>query len=73
MTSASDPMTAVRNYTDAFNRGDAKGQAAACADPMQILDGIPRMYGKGEQLPKIGGETYSPKVSTWALRVTTSR
>ena len=40
MTSASDPMTAVRNYTDAFNRGDATGQAAACADPMQILDGM---------------------------------
>ena len=33
-------MTAVRNYTDAFNRGDAKGQATACADPMQILDGM---------------------------------
>lgn len=33
-------MTAVRNYTDAFNRGDARGQAAACADQMQILDGM---------------------------------
>lgn len=33
-------MTAVRNYTDAFNRGDAAGQAAACAHPMQILDGM---------------------------------
>ena len=33
-------MSAVRNYTDAFNRGDAEGQAAACADSMQILDGM---------------------------------
>ena len=36
----SDPMGAVRQYVDAFNNGDATAMAAACADPMQILDGM---------------------------------
>ena len=40
MTSTIDPMAAVRQYVDAFNDGDAKAMAAACADPMQILDGM---------------------------------
>src|SRR5690349_3343799 len=40
MTTAPDPMTAVRQYAEAFNNGDAQGMAAACADPMQILDGM---------------------------------
>ena len=35
-----DPMGAVRQYVDAFNNGDAEAMAAACADPMQILDGM---------------------------------
>ncbi|MFJ9448023.1 nuclear transport factor 2 family protein [Kitasatospora sp. NPDC101235] len=35
-----DPMAAVVRYVDAFNHGDAKAMAAACADPMQILDGM---------------------------------
>lgn len=33
-------MAAVRRYIDAFNRGDVDALAAACADPMQILDGM---------------------------------
>ena len=33
-------MAAVRHYVDAFNNGDEKSMAAACADPMQILDGM---------------------------------
>ena len=33
-------MTAVQAYVDAFNEGDGKAMAAACADPMQILDGM---------------------------------
>ena len=33
-------LAAVREYVDAFNNGDAKAMAAACADPMQILDGM---------------------------------
>jgi ketosteroid isomerase-like protein len=40
MTSSNDPMAAVRQYVDAFNDGDAKAMTAACADPMQILDGM---------------------------------
>ena len=35
-----DPMAAVLQYVDAFNGGDPKAMAAACADPMQILDGM---------------------------------
>jgi ketosteroid isomerase-like protein len=33
-------MAAVRQYVDGFNNGDAKAMAVACADPMQILDGM---------------------------------
>jgi ketosteroid isomerase-like protein len=33
-------MAAVLRYVDAFNNGDTKAMAAACADPMQILDGM---------------------------------
>ncbi|OBK74822.1 nuclear transport factor 2 family protein [Mycobacterium sp. 1274761.0] len=40
MTHSDDPMVAVRAYVDAFNNGDAKAMATACADPMQILDGM---------------------------------
>lgn len=40
MPSSNDPMTAVRQYVDAFNNADPKAMAAACADPMQILDGM---------------------------------
>ena len=36
----SEPMTAVRDYIAAFNRGDVEGMAAKCADPMSILDGM---------------------------------
>ena len=40
MTSSDDPMAAVRAYVAAFNQGDAEAMGAACADPMQILDGM---------------------------------
>ena len=40
MASTTDPMAAVRQYTDAFSNGDVKTMAAVCADPMQILDGM---------------------------------
>ncbi len=33
-------MAAVRAYVAAFNQGDATAMGAACADPMQILDGM---------------------------------
>lgn len=35
-----DPMTTVRQYIDAFNRGDSKAMAAAFAVPGSILDGM---------------------------------
>lgn len=40
MSKPKGPMAAVRQYIDAFNRGDVDALAAACADPMQILDGM---------------------------------
>ena len=40
MNEANDPMAAVLQYVDAFNNEDAKAMAAACANPMQILDGM---------------------------------
>jgi ketosteroid isomerase-like protein len=35
-----DPVTTVRQYIEAFNRGDSKAMAAAFTDPGWILDGI---------------------------------
>ncbi len=40
MSRPNDPMAAVGEYIDAFNRGDVDALAAACAEPMQILDGM---------------------------------
>jgi len=40
MSSSNAPTVAVRRYVDAFNNGDAKAMAAACANPMPILDGM---------------------------------
>jgi ketosteroid isomerase-like protein len=37
---SNDPMAAVSQYVDAFNNGDPEAMAAACADPVQILDGM---------------------------------
>ena len=34
------PMAAIRQYIDAFNRGDGRGMAAAFAVPGSILDGM---------------------------------
>lgn len=36
----SDPMAAVHRYVAGFNSGDVTAMAAACAEPMQILDGM---------------------------------
>ncbi len=40
MPNSDDPMAAVLRYVEAFNNADATAMAAACADPMQILDGM---------------------------------
>jgi ketosteroid isomerase-like protein len=38
--STKDPMAAVRQYIDGFNKGDAKVMAATFAVPGSILDGM---------------------------------
>jgi hypothetical protein len=38
--STNDPMSAVRQYIDAFNRSDLKMMAATFAVPGSILDGM---------------------------------
>ena len=38
--STKDPMAAVRQYIDGFNKGDAKAMAATFAVPGSILDGM---------------------------------
>ena len=40
MPTSDDPMGAVLKYVEAFNNGDSAAMAAACGDPMQILDGM---------------------------------
>jgi ketosteroid isomerase-like protein len=37
---STDPMAAVRQYIEAFNRGDAKTMAASFTMPGSILDGM---------------------------------
>ena len=38
-------MGAVRQYIDAFNKGDMEGMAATCAVPASILDGmVPHLW-----------------------------
>jgi hypothetical protein len=34
MASSADPVSAVQQYIDAFNKGDVKEMAAVCADPV---------------------------------------
>ena len=38
--SNNEPIAAVRQYLDGFNKGDAKVMAASFADPGSILDGM---------------------------------
>lgn len=35
-----DPMAAVRQFVQAFNKGDVKAMASICDKPMSILDGM---------------------------------
>lgn len=35
-----DPVSAVQQYIEAFNKADVRAMAAMCADPMSILDGM---------------------------------
>ncbi len=56
MPTSDDPLGAVLQYVEAFNNGDSAAMAAMCADPMQILDGMSPMSGRGRQPPKTGGQ-----------------
>jgi ketosteroid isomerase-like protein len=51
MLVAHDPQAAVRNYLDAFNRGDSAGMAACFASPAFILDGMPPHVWTGPSAP----------------------
>ena len=41
LSGATDPMAAVRQYVDGFNKGDVKAMAVTCAAPASIIDGLP--------------------------------
>src|SRR4051794_37106641 len=41
LADTTDPMGAIRQYIDAFNKGDVKTMAATCAPQSSILDGFP--------------------------------
>ena len=40
LADTTEPMGVVRQYIDAFNKGDMEGMAATCAVPASILDGM---------------------------------
>jgi hypothetical protein len=47
LPSTTDPMAAVRQYVDDFNKGDLKAMAATCAVPASIIDGLPPHVWQG--------------------------
>jgi ketosteroid isomerase-like protein len=53
---SNDPVAAVRQYVDGFNSGDEEAMARACADPMQILDGMSPHVWQG---PKAARDWYA--------------
>jgi len=53
--SSTEPLAAVRNYIDAFNRADEKAMAAAFASSASILDGLAPHTWQG---PKAGEQWY---------------
>ncbi len=55
LASTTDPMAAVRQYVDDFNKSDVKAMAATCADPASIIDGLPPHVWQG---PKAGEDWY---------------
>jgi hypothetical protein len=72
MADATDPMATVRNYIDAFNRGDAKAMAAAFAPQSSILDGMAPHLWVGPTAVRIGIETCWLKGSNTVLQSTVS-
>lgn len=47
-----DPIAAVRQYIDAFNKGDTEAMAATFATPGSILDGMPPHQWLGPTAPR---------------------
>jgi hypothetical protein len=73
-----DPMASVLQYVDAFNSGDPKAMAAACADPMQILDGMSPHVWQGPTASEdwwrdVLTVTYSPDLSVRVVPVVSRR
>ena len=52
VTPAEDPVNVVRQYIDAFNKGDAKAMAACFAVPGSILDGMAPHVWSGQTAPE---------------------
>ncbi|MGH7845571.1 MAG: nuclear transport factor 2 family protein [Candidatus Binatia bacterium] len=50
--STNDPMAAVRQYIDGFNKGDARVMAAIFAVPGSILDGMAPHLWQGPTAPQ---------------------
>ena len=47
LADTTEPNGAVRQYIDAFNKGDMDGMAPTCAVPASILDGMPPHVWQG--------------------------
>ena len=55
--STKDPMAVVRQYIDAFNKGDAKAMAATFAVPGRSWTAWRHTCGRGQQPLRTGTET----------------
>ena len=53
-----DPMAAIRNYINAFNKGDGEGMAAMFLCQARFLTAWRRTCGWGQLQLRIGIETY---------------
>jgi hypothetical protein len=69
--STNDPMAAVRQYINAFNKGDATVMAATFAVP-GFLTACHRTYGRGQRPLRIGTETCWLKASNMVLQIISS-
>lgn len=68
-----DPLAAVHQYINCFNKGDGEAMAATFAVPASILDGMAPHMWQGRQPLRIGTEMCSLKVSYMVLQSTLSR
>src|SRR5262245_9060855 len=61
MADPTEPFEAVVRYIDCFNKGDVAGMAAACPNPMSILDGMHPHVWHG---PTAGQDWYRDVLTT---------